>query len=469
MLGQGLPVEQLREYLQALKPEARALLIAELERALLRGDDSAGAELVLNELRRSLRQAGQRAPRIGNPARLFFQPLEPFLVDDVPEHQHRGRVARAALEPIWRWICNAEMKAEAASYSAEVERALAANDTGKAAQIARAFQDRAAPRIVQAIDMVKRDEKASQRLTVQIGTPRALEDVRIIAGVLKIRDSLAALGGQMPRHIKSLSGGTIESVKTLLDSPLGRSPDVFPYALILVMSRLASAWQLIRLATSAAASDVATRVAETPYALAVTIVLAEIERMVNELSADLKSGRGVAVSALLKEVHDAVRGVRTEIDLSTDTPWSRQLAAILTRISEALTAVIELIPGRVRRLLRPTKEIPSSARLNEDDVAETESLVGFVTACRNYAGELAVNEITLRTFSELQQYLDTGTHTLLDVLRVASKAERPYRQSQVDAAVRFCAKLFGQEYANLLAKAAEVAAHDTERKTVVKA
>ena len=29
-------------------------------------------------------------------------------------------------------------------------------------------------------------------------------------------------------------------------------------------------------------------------------------------------------------------------------------AAILTQISEALTAVIELIPGRVRRLLRPT-------------------------------------------------------------------------------------------------------------------
>ena len=157
------------------------------------------------------------------------------------------------------------------------------------------------------------------------------------------------------------------SVRALLDSSLGRSLDLFPYALILVMNRLAAAWQLIRLATSAAGSDAATRIAETPYALAVTIVLAEIERMVNELSADLKSGRGVAVSALLKDVHDAVRGVRTEIDLSTDTSWSRQLAVILTRISEALTAVIELIPGRVRRLLRSTKEASQGGRLNEED------------------------------------------------------------------------------------------------------
>ena len=41
-----------------------------------------------------------------------------------------------------------------------------------------------------------------------------------------------------------------------------------------------------------------------------------------------------------------------------------------------------------------------------------------------------------------------------------SDGERPFRQSQVDAAVRFCAKVFGQEYASLLAKAAEVASHD---------
>src|SRR5262249_50123096 len=155
----------------------------------------------------------------------------------------------------------------------------------------------------------------------------------------------------------------------------------------------------------------------------------------DELVADLKSGRGVAVSALLKDVHDAVRGIRTEIDLRTDSPWSRQHAAILKKISEALTAVIELIPGRVRRLLRPSKE-PPTARLNADDVVETEALVGFVTACRNYASELAVNEITLRAFSELQQYLDSGTRALLDALRAAGPAERVYLQSQVDAAVR---------------------------------
>ena len=95
--------------------------------------------------------------------------------------------------------------------------------------------------------------------------------------------------------------------------------------------------------------------------------------------------------------------------------------------------------------------------LDPDDVAETEALVEFVGTCRYFASELAINEMTQRTFSELQQYLDSGTRALLDGLRHAGAADRSFRQSQVDAAVRFCAKVFGQEYASLLGKRPDVA------------
>ena len=84
-------------------------------------------------------------------------------------------------------------------------------------------------------------------------------------------------------------------------------------------------------------------------------------------------------------------------------------------------------------------------------------MVEFAGACRHFAGELAVNEMTQRTFSELQQYLDSGTPALLDALRHAGAADHSFRRSQVDAAVRLCAKVFGQEYASLVGKAAEVA------------
>jgi hypothetical protein len=462
MAGLGQPaVERLRQFLRDLKPGARALLIAELERALLRGDDINGAEFILTELRRSFRESGPKSRRVTDPARLFFQPLEPFLVDDAPDHQHRGRVARSVLEPIWLWIANSLMPDDMKTFSAQVERALLANDGESAEKLARDFQDKAVQSMRVALAAVADDDKARRRLSSQIGTPRALQDVEAVIRVLSSRDALAALGAKLPGHIRTMSPGQIAHLEGLLDGQIGDKSDLFAFALVLVMSRLAAPWQLIRLATKAAASDTAARIMETPYALAVTIVLAEIERLVDELASDLKSGRAVAVIALLKDVHDTVRGLRSELDLSADSEWGRQLATVRTKISTMLSAEIELMPGRVRRLLRPRPpgEISSGSVLDPDEVADTEAMVGFVAACRNYAGELAINEVTMRTFHDLQQQLDTGTHALLDALRGSADKERAFRQSQVAAAVRFCAKVFGQEYASLLAKAAEVANH----------
>jgi len=100
--------------------------------------------------------------------------------------------------------------------------------------------------------------------------------------------------------------------------------------------------------------------------------------------------------------------------------------------------------------------VPGSL-LDGIDVSDAEMLVEFVGAWRHYANELAINEVTMRTYSELQQYLETGTRVLLDTLRHAGDADRPFRQSQVDAAIRFCKTLFGPDYAGFLAKAADMA------------
>src|SRR6202040_4407054 len=97
--------------------------IAELERAQLRGDDMTGSELVLEELRRTIRVEAQRVPRIGDAARLFFMPFEPFLIDAPADHKRVGRIARLSLEPIWGWIGRDLMPAEAKGLTAGIKPA----------------------------------------------------------------------------------------------------------------------------------------------------------------------------------------------------------------------------------------------------------------------------------------------------------------------------------------------------------
>jgi hypothetical protein len=476
MTSDGQSVERLRDYLRTLKPEARAMLVTELERGMLRGDEAAGNEFVLQELRRTIRAAGQAVPRIGDAARLFFAPLEPFLIDDGADHKRVGRLARVSLEPIWEWIGRDLMPAEAKALSDDINRALVADDGVKAELLTRALHERAIQRIKETIDAAGADEKMRRGLVVQVGTPRAFEDVDSLLRILVLRDVLGDLARRLPKHLRTFEREQIDQVKALVEAAAAqkspdlaaRKTDIFVCGLVLVMGRLALPWQLIRLATRAAESDDAARVAETPFANAVAIVLSEIECMVSELRVELKARR--PVTSLLKGIHDAARGLRTEMDLSVDSPWSRQLAAIRTDISALLKAEIESTPGRVRRLLRPRppNEIAPGALLDAIDVSDTEMLVEFVDACRSYANELAVNEVTARTWLELQHYLETADKGLLDALRQAGAADRPFRQSQAEAAIRFCRTVFGADYAGLLAKAAEIAVQTgtVERKSV---
>ena len=375
----GQPLDRLRLYLRQLSPEARALLIAELERALLRGDEVPGGDVVLQELRRAARESGEQSPRIDNAARLFFRSLEPFLVDDTSALKHPCRIARASLEPIWAWIRRDLVPAEAQTFADEIDNAIIAGDTATCDQLTSAFQGRVAEHI-QATLAAAHDEKVRRKLGAQLGTTRVLEDVRDLNEILKARDALALVAERLPGHIRNLADVPLDATKALLEQPAIRRDGLLPYALILVMSRLAAPWQLIRIATKAAVSDDTARVAATPYAAAVTIVLADIERMVAELKIDLRRGGSVSITSLLKSIHDTARGLRTELDLAVDSPWSRQLATIRAEISDALRAEIESTPGRVRRLLRPRppRDIAPGSTLDLGDIADTEALIELV-------------------------------------------------------------------------------------------
>ena len=63
--------------------------------------------------------------------------------------------------------------------------------------------------------------------------------------------------------------------------------------------------------------------------------------------------------------------------------------------------------------------------------------------------------MTLRTYSDLQHYVEQSTESLVQSLRAADSKARAYRQQQVQAAIRFCEVLFGSDYASLMSRAAE--------------
>jgi hypothetical protein len=432
--------ERLRDYLAQLPPQSQALLMRELERAVERGDDVAVANLVLEQLRKIVRGAEEDEriePRSDDPARLLFRPLEPFLAEtNFPTRP--GQLRRASLLPIWQWLAREGAPQAARDFEATLG---VAAESGPMEIAARKFQLAAAEAILK-IAGPSQDDR--QRALSRVGPPSVVEDLLPIGLVLQAREALETLGSRLPSQIRVFSDSQIASAMEALKLPSLQTPQLLP-------------WQIIRLAIKMAASDDELRVAATPYGIAVTIALHDLSFVAACLRTDIRRGHFEYVSEQLKTLHDGVRGLRTELDLRNDSTWGRQLTSVRADTSNALQSEIDSVPGRVRRILRQRadKDITAGAKIDPSEVEDAAALIDFVAVCRTYASELAINEVTLRTFSDLQHYVEQSTEGLVQSLRGGDARVRSFRQQQVKAAIRFCEVLFGHDYASLMNRAAE--------------
>jgi hypothetical protein len=449
--------ERLREYLAQLPPQSQALLMREFERAIERGEDLTVANFVLEELRKIVRGAEDEddaSPRTDDPARLLFRPIEPFLVDGNVAAR-LGQIRRASLLPIWQWLLRDGAPEQARAFEAALIKIRETGATHEVEPAVRKLQLAMADAVLRVVTPGPGGDV--QRTLARIGPPEIVEDLLSIGSVLQAREALDGLGGRLPGFLRTFGDSQIASVIDALNVPSLQSPQLLPFALSLVMQKLTAPWQIIRLAIRMAASDDELRVAATPYGIAVSIALHDLSVLAASLRLDIRRGRFEDVAEHLKALHDGVRGLRTELDLRNDSAWGRHLAAIRADISNAVQSEIDSVPGRVRRLLRqrPDKDISTAARVDSSEVDEVTALIDFVAVCRTYASELAINEVTLRTYSDLQHYVEQSTEALVESLRSGDLRTRAYRQMQVAAAIRFCEVLFGHDYASLMTRAAE--------------
>ena len=448
--------ERLRDYLAQLPPQAQALLMREFERAIERGEEVAVATLVLEQLRKVVRGAeedDEARPRTDDPARLVFRPLEPFLVEsNFPVRP--GQIRRTSLVPVWQWLCRDGAPDAARVFETELAGIKQTGTTAGLEGATRKFQLAAAEAIIKIASPGPGDD---QRTLSRVGPPNVVEDLQSIGFVLRALEALDTLGSRFPSQWRVFADPQIASVSSALNVPSLQTPQLLPFALSLIMQRLAAPWQIIRLAIKMAGSDDEIRVAATPFGIAVSIALHDLSFLAACLRTDIRRGQLENLGEQLKILHDGVRGLRTELDLRNDSAWGKQLMAIRAEISNSLQSEIDSVPGRVRRILRQRadKDIPSAPKIDATEIEEIAALIDFVAVCRTYASELAINEVTLRTYSDLQHYVEQSTESLVQSLRGGDTKARAYRQMQVKAAIRFCEVLFGHDYASLMSRAAE--------------
>lgn len=344
-------VDRLSEFLQRLTPLSRSCLLSELERLELCGVDMPGSADILARLRAEFRKDGSTQARAASPSRYFFAPLELLLIDGAPEHANAGRISRNTLTPIWEWICRDLLPTMARDYVKAISDQVAANNQKEVLKTAATFQIKVVKVLENTLASAESAEFARGRLAQYTASRTAFDDVKKMLQVLRAGDALPKFNEKLPEKIAIFDDGQVARVTVQLDAFKKAHPGALPFALTLVARRLKTSWQLVRLATKAAASKSAADVAATPYACVVHMVLDRLDDKRLALRIALRHNRVLIARDLLAEIYDIEYALKVRIDGLEANEWGVRLQHLMDAIAALVSAEVSRFPSNVGHIL----------------------------------------------------------------------------------------------------------------------
>jgi hypothetical protein len=344
------PIERIREYLGQLTPRTRGRLLTEAERLQLCGDDMTGFEVILAELRAEFRK-DHTPDRVDHASRYFFQPLEPIVGENTPERANFGQISRGSLAPIWEWINQDLLPTMARDYTNTMKQALGANNTREAQQVAAAFQNKVAKYLESTLAAADAADRARAALAMYTSSRAAFGDLNKMLCVLRARDALAEFNKSLPPKINKFEDEQLAELRLRLDAFRTKHADAVPFALMMVAKRLKTPWQVIRFATKAARSKGAADIAAAPYAIAVPMVLEQVDDRRLALRHTLRANRIPIAKDILTDIYNIERALRANIDALDQSEWGRQLAGLMEAVAAMLEVELRTLPGNLQHVL----------------------------------------------------------------------------------------------------------------------
>ena len=343
--------DRILEFLQRLTPLTRSCLLTELERLDGCGVEMPGSADILAKLRAEFRKDGSTQNRTNTPSRSFFTPLEPFLLDGAPEHDNSGRIPRGSLAPIWEWIGRDLLPTMTRDFNAQMKELIATEKHREARQVASAFQTKVVKSLESTLGGSDAAEQIRAKLAAYTASRSAYGDLVKMTCVLRARDALAKFDEQLPKQMSKFDDVMVGKVVGLLNAFRKKHAEAVPFAITLIANRLKVPWQMIRLATKAAATKKAADVAATPYAVAVSMVLDRIDDNRAALRIALRNNRVLVAKELLADIYDTEYALRVRIDRLEPSEWGVRLRELMDAIAALVEAEVKRFPDEVGHVL----------------------------------------------------------------------------------------------------------------------
>lgn len=448
-----------------LSPDAVAMLVGATEKSRQDGEDDPVSRIILQAALNLSLKHGKKIPRLIDPSRLLFGPLEPFLIDFAAGPKQPARIERASLPIIWTWLERDLLSDDIAQLQAGISESDSDDEASMAERLTSELRGKAAAAISGIFDSFQERPDERLRFASQLGSEQTLDDAGDMVVILEHSVALQQLNSKLPARIPSLDGNILSSITEALSNLIDRDQRLRPFGLVLVMAKLQNPAEIIRIAKAAVNSDSSIKLESHPYHVAIDLVLYEANAKARQAQDALRAMDGsVQIWNLLNEYYSLSHGLNVEVEISSASKWSKKIIKMRSGLSDRVSGVISDAPRQIKALLNYDKE--KSKEIPERDILSMEFLLKLMIQCRKISSELALNEMLSRVRRDSEQFLNLMGDSLVERLRHSDSVSRGPLIERLDIAERLTRIALGSEIADLLHRSATLAKQSIETEDV---
>ena len=239
----------------------------------------------------------------------------------------------------------------ARDYNEQVKLLIASNKVRDAQQAAATFQTKVAKSLEGNLRSPEGVERARSKLAFYTASPSAYGDLVKMMGAFRASEALAKFGAALPGKILKFDDAQISKITALLDSFRKKDPDAVPFALALVAARLRTPRELMHIATKTARGRNAADIAATPYAIAISMVLDQVDDKRIALRVALKKNRVTIARDVLADINRTEAALRVGIREFDASEWGTRMGEIRNAISVLVEAEVNRFPDKLGHIL----------------------------------------------------------------------------------------------------------------------
>lgn len=415
-----------------------------------------------------------RAPRIYTPQRILCLPFEDMLIPRDPDPKEVGRIARASIAPMWKWLTKELMADSWAPLGAAFVAAQKSGEDAAIQKAADAIWSAAYQAMNTAFEPLRGDVGEMRKLSKHLGGTRRLEDIREMNSALGLADEARALKEMLPQKpVLDLTGKQVVEIKRVYqDIALAKPGEELVY-ILLVIARLLQPFPILKVFSSMTdrMDDLVSQRKE--LSLAGDKVFEALEEDVSYIE-QLARDEGADEEKILKRAKrfaGAFKTIINEIGIRRDGPWGKRVYGYRSAISAAIEArVLNTASRAVLSVLSVTRDKDGKVHTSKPDFStypamhlfeEAERRAKAIAEANRIADQIGLSMACQTTIRGLRDELDKYAARILEMLPRVTEEQKAIATAHLNTTVRLIELVGNSEDADLLRRRGNAALSGT--------